>query len=235
MDAEQSRRYSRNISIPEIGAEGQEVLLKSSVCVLGAGALGSVAAMYIAGSGVGQIKLADFDTIDISNLQRQIFYNTSEAGKSKCSTLAKKTHELNPDVKVEEFPELISGKNIDLFIGDADFIIEGSDNPATKYLIDAACRRLGKPYVLGGVSGFRGQLFTHIPGSSFYSDIFPEAGSEGDYTPCSIGGVIGPMPGIIGALEAAEAIKYLTKSGEPAIDRIICFDLRNNMLESFSL
>lgn len=235
MDAEQRRRYSRNISIPGIGSEGQEALLKSSVCVLGAGALGSIAAMYLAGSGVGRIKLADFDTIDISNLQRQILYRTSEAGESKCSVLTQKIHELNPDVRVEEFRELISEKNIDRFIGDADFIIEGSDNPATKYMVDKACGRLGKPYVLGGVSGFRGQLFTHIPGSSSYSDIFPETREDSGYTPCSIEGVIGPMPGIIAALEAAEAIKYLTKSGEPAIDRIICFDLRHNILESFSL
>lgn len=222
---EERRRYSRHILLPGFGKEGQERVASSSVFVLGAGALGSIAAMYLAGAGAGRITVADFDTVDVSNLHRQIPFREEDLGEYKAGTLARRMRALNSSVEVVAVNEFVNRRKALELAASADFIVEGSDNPDTKYMIDSVARELDKPYVVAGVSGMRGQIMTHVPGSAFYSDIFPESAEEGGYTPCSAGGVLGPLPGIMGAMEAAEAVKYLAGTGTLLTDRLVVIDL----------
>lgn len=223
LTAEQRVRYARNISVEAIGSEGQCRLLESSVFVLGCGALGSIVASYLAGAGVGRLVLADYDTIDITNLQRQILYCESDAGMPKAETLAARLRELNPTVRIETVNRLITPDLARDLFANCDFIVDASDNPDTKYMIDAVCSELGKPYSIAGVSGFGGQVMTCVPGSARYSDIFPDSAGVG-FTPCSIGGIIGPVAGTIASLQALEAIKYLTAAGTLLTDRLLIFD-----------
>lgn len=220
------QRYSRNISVEGFGEEGQRRLLESSVLVLGCGALGSVVAAYLAGAGIGHLTLVDFDTIDITNLQRQILYTEPEAGAYKATTLADRLTRLNSSIKIDAIREFVTpAKARELFKGH-DFIVDASDNPDTKYMIDDACHELGLPYTIAGVLGMNGQIMTHVPGSARYCDFFPESAGAG-YTPCSIGGILGPLPGIIGSIQALEAIKYLSHTGTLLTDRILIVDGRD--------
>lgn len=220
------QRYSRNISVEGFGEEGQRRLLESSVLVLGCGALGSVVAAYLAGAGIGHLTLVDFDTIDITNLQRQILYTEQEAGAYKATTLADRLTRLNSSIKIDAIREFVTpAKARELFKGH-DFIVDASDNPDTKYMIDDACNELGLPYTIAGVLGMNGQIMTHVPGSARYCDFFPESAGAG-YTPCSIGGILGPLPGIIGSIQALEAIKYLSHTGTLLTDRILIVDGRD--------
>ncbi|MCM1293423.1 MAG: HesA/MoeB/ThiF family protein [Bacteroides sp.] len=226
LSKEQRIRYARNISVAPIGAEGQRRLLESSVFVLGAGALGSVVASYLVGAGVGRVIIADYDTIDISNLQRQIQYTEADAGRSKVLTLADRLRGLNSDVDVVAIEELVTPARAEALFAGNDFIIDASDNPDTKYMVDRVCHRLGLPYCIAGVLAMRGQVMTHVPGSTRYSDLFPESAGSG-YTPCRIGGIIGPMAGMAGSIQALEAIKYLTGAGQLLTDRLLIIDGEN--------
>lgn len=218
-------RYSRNILLAEMGEEGQRRLLGSKVLIVGAGALGSVVAMYLAGSGVGEIRLVDFDTIDISNLQRQLSFTTSQCGRLKADALAERLREINPDITVTSSNLLLRPDNIDGLSAGVDLIIEGSDNPPTKYLATDEAVRLGIPYVLGGVAQWQGQVTSWRPGCRVaYRDLFPEGATPDGYTPCSIGGVLGPLPGIIGSMMATDAIKILASIGTPLYDRLLLLD-----------
>lgn len=221
---DQRRRYSRTIMLEGMGREAQQRLLDASVFIVGAGALGSVVAMYLASSGVGHITVADFDTIDISNLQRQLSYVTTDIGKPKVRVLAERIAAINPDVSVNIHEGMLTRKLINDALTGHDFVIEGSDNPATKYMVAEACENLGLPYCLGGVSQYLGQVMTHVPGTASYADIFPEAADEGGYTPCSIGGVLGPLPGVIGSIQACEAVKYIAGTGQLLTDALLTVD-----------
>lgn len=223
LTVEQRRRYARNISVSEIGEEGQMRLLRSGVFILGCGALGSVVASYLAGAGVGRIVLADFDTIDISNLQRQIQYGESQAGQSKAAVLAHRLSEINSSVKVETVERLITPRLANDLFADCDFIIDASDNPDTKLMVDSVCAELHKPYSIAGVLGLNGQVMTHIVGSARYSDFFSPTSADG-FTPCSIGGIVGPVAGMIASVQALEAIKYLTGAGTLLINRLLVFN-----------
>ncbi|MCH5247495.1 MAG: HesA/MoeB/ThiF family protein [Muribaculaceae bacterium] len=229
------RRYGRNLMLEEIGAEGQERLLSSRVTIVGCGALGTITAMYLAGSGVGTINLIDFDTIDISNLQRQIVYRETETGLKKCEILAERIISLNPDVKVIANDVLLSGKNGERLFEGSDIIVEGSDNPETKYLVNDICVSTGKPYVLAGISGYGGQVMTHIQESATYRDVFPEAAPKEGCTPCSEGGVLGPLPGIVGSIQAAEVIKFLTGKGDLLVNRLLTVDAFTMEFRTFLL
>lgn len=218
-------RYGRNMSVDGIGEEGQLRLLGSRVLILGSGALGSVVGAYLAGAGIGRLTLADFDTIDISNLQRQFLFRESDAGKSKAIQLAARLRELNSSIEVVTAEVFVDTQHArDLFSGH-DFVVDASDNPDTKYMVDEVCCELGLPYTLGGVQGLRGQLMTHVSGSARYRDFFGESAGAG-YTPCSVGGVVGPLPGIIGSMQALEVIKYITGCGRLLTDRLLAFDGR---------
>lgn len=220
---EQKVRYARNISVKGIGVGGQQRLLESSVFVLGCGALGSVVTSYLAGAGVGRIVIADYDTIDISNLQRQIQYREHDAGNPKATVLAERLRAINSDIEIEAVEALITPALAKELFADNDFIVDASDNPDTKYLIDHVCEELGLPYCIAGVLGFNGQIMTHVPGTARYSDFFPESAGVG-FTPCSIGGVLGPVAGIVGSIQALEAIKYITGADGLLVNRLLMVD-----------
>lgn len=222
MDKETRRRYARNISIEEIGLQGQERLCNSKVFILGCGALGSVVAAYLAGAGIGHITIADFDTIDISNLQRQIFYKTTQTGESKAQSLASHLRQLNPNINIQVIEKFIRPSDLEELLPGHDIMIDASDNPSTKYMTDNVSRRLEIPYILGGVLATRGQVMTWIPGTTPYSDFFPE--SDPEATPCSMAGVLGPAAGIIASIQAAEAIKFIAKSGKLLTNRLLLID-----------
>ncbi len=231
---EQRLRYARNISVASIGQQGQRRLLDSTVFLLGCGALGSVVGSYLAGAGVGRLIVADFDTIDITNLQRQVHYREADAGLPKAETLAARLRALNASIVVEPVNQLITPDAARRLFADCDFIVDASDNPDTKYMIDSVCSELHKPYSIAGVLGLGGQVMTHVEGSSRYCDFFPDSAGAG-FTPCSIGGIIGPVAGIIGSLQALEAIKFLTGAGELLTDRLLVFDGETLRFSEFSI
>lgn len=224
MTQEDRIRYARTIAIPEIGREGQRQLLSAKVLVVGCGALGNIAATYLTAAGVGEIAIADFDTVDISNLQRQIMFSTSDAGQPKCESLARRLHELNPTIKITKIPHMVRTNEAAEIFPEFDFIIDGSDNPATKFMTSREAFRSSTPCCIGGVSELSGQATTFVPGSTPYHEIFSETSVAGAL-PCSIGGVLGPVPGIVGSIQAAEAIKYITQTGELLTNRLLNFNL----------
>lgn len=221
---EQRLRYSRNLMLPEIGRPGQRKLLDAKVLIVGVGALGSITAMYLAASGVGHLTLADYDTIDISNLQRQLSFSTDDCGKFKVDAARDRLLSINPEISVTTINGMLTRQNAGEIIAQHDLVIEGSDNPATKYLISDECRAVGVPCVLGGVTQFSGQVMSWQEGYPTYRDIFPDQAAEGGYTPCSIGGVLGPLPGIVASWQAAEAVKILTGAGTPLYGRMLLID-----------
>lgn len=230
----QKLRYARNIGIAQIGKEGQICLFKSKVAIIGCGALGSIAASYLAGAGVGELLLVDFDTIDISNLQRQVLYAENEAGMSKAETLANRLKSLNSEVNILTMSAMLTRKNGMELLKGADFVIDATDNPASKRLVDDICACLNIPCCIGGISEMSGQLTTCHGASVRYSELFPEAVAEG-FTPCSIGGVLGPAAGILACLQAAEAIKYITGAGDVLINKLLTFDLACNQFQFIEL
>ncbi|MDE6267921.1 MAG: HesA/MoeB/ThiF family protein [Muribaculaceae bacterium] len=232
---EDMRRYSRTVMLPEIGEEGQRRLLASRVMVVGAGALGSIVSMYLAGAGVGTIEIADFDTVDLSNLQRQLSFEERNVGEIKVQATALRLRAINSGIRVIAHEEFIRRDRARELFSQADVVVEGSDNPSTKYMVSEVCVELGKACVLGGVAGWRGQVMTWAPGHSSYRDLYPEAADIGGCTPCSQGGVMGPVPGIVGSVQATEVIKLLTKSGTPLFDRLLTFDALDMQFDVFRL
>ena len=227
MEKEERLRYSRNLMLDGIGEEGQKKLMASSVLVVGCGALGSLSSLYLAGSGVGRIGVLDFDTVDISNLQRQISFSEKNVGQRKTEVLAEKLQHLNKLIQVETFDTFLSKTNAREIIKNFDLVLEGSDNPETKYLVCDICLELNKPCVVAGVSGWTAQVTTFIPKHTTYRDIFPNPHSSGGFTPCSLGGVLGPLPGIAASVQACEAVKVLTGTGRPLVDRMLVIDALN--------
>lgn len=222
---EQLERYSRHLILRGVGVAGQKKLLESKVLVIGAGGLGSPAIMYLAASGVGTIGIADGDEVDLSNLQRQIIHRNEAIGMPKAESAARRVREINPDVQVLIYPERVNPKNIGKLIESYDFIIDGVDNFATKFLINDACVIAKKPFCHAGIREFYGQVLTYVPGEGpCYRCIFEEIPQDGDVDSCSTAGVIGSIPGIIGSLQALEAQKYLTGAGELLTGKILTFD-----------
>ncbi len=210
MNEEQIERYSRNIILKEVGGKGQRRLLESKVLIVGAGGLGSPAALYLAAAGVGTIGLADSDTVDLSNLQRQVIHFTDDVGLSKVKSAAAKINRLNPDVRVISYEERVVSGNIRELIDDYDFIIDGADNFPTKFLINDACILAGKPFSHAGILRFDGQTITVLPGeSACYRCLFTAPPPAGAVPSCSEAGVLGGMAGIIGTIQAVETLKYL--------------------------
>lgn len=220
----QLRRYSRSISLQEIGEAGQLRLLHAGVLVVGCGALGSACAMYLAGSGVGNITVVDFDTLDISNLQRQLSFTEAQLGEKKSAALSRRLREINGDIEVAGLDLLLTRENIGAILDGCSLVVEASDNPATKYLVTQACESREIPYCLGGVSRFSGQVICWAPGYRGYADLFPDPEQQTAFLPCSLDGILGPLPGIIGCMQAAEAIKILTGAGQPLFNRLLLFN-----------
>ncbi len=228
-------RYARHTSLPRFGAEGQRRLREACILAVGCGALGSAAAMRLAGAGAGRLIIVDFDTIDITNLQRQIAYSETDCGKPKAKVLAEKIAALNSDTEVMALEQLADENLLRRLLPDCDFVIEGSDNPATKYLVSRLCAETETPVCIGGVREFEGQATTWTPGHAQYSDFFPPADDETPLLPCGMGGVFGPLPGIIGAVQAAEAIKCVSGCGELLTDRLLRIDCLDWNVSVFSL
>ena len=218
-------RYARLEAIGAIGAEGVARLRAGKVFVLGCGALGSLCAMYLAASGVGTVGLADFDTIDATNLQRQLFFSEESVGTPKVAELARRIAQLNSEVEVRTHNEMVNASKAEKIFADYDFIVDGSDNPSTKLMTARVCQSLGIPYCIGGVEAFAGQLMSWAPGHMGYADLFGECAACSGITPCSVAGVIGPAAGIVASMQAAEAIKFLTSAGTMLYDRLFTFDL----------
>ena len=221
---EQLIRHSRTIALPEIGAEGIARLTEASVLVVGAGALGCIAAMYLAAAGVGRIGIIDFDTVGLSNLQRQLAYTEADLGVPKVQALEAKLRAINPDTCVESHNAILTRTNASELLSRYDLSIEGSDNPATKYLVSDTARTLRRPCIIGGVRGFTGQLTTQLAEGPAYRDIFPDLPETCGLTPCSTAGVLGPVPGLVASLQATEAIKLLTGTGRPLAGRLLQID-----------
>lgn len=203
-------RYNRQVMLPEIGFEGQEKLKKAKVLVIGAGGLGCPILQYIATAGVGTIGIVDFDKIELHNLHRQILYTETQIGQPK-SKIAKSTIErLNPLIQVLAFDDKLTEHNVSNFLKDFDVIVDGSDNFKTRYLVNDTCVNLGKPLVYGSILGFEGQLaiFNH-KGSKNLRDIFPEPPNPEDVPNCSLNGVLGTLPGMIGTMMAHETLKLI--------------------------
>lgn len=226
-------RYARNIAVSEIGVEGQARLCGSAVLVVGCGALGSMAAMYLAGAGIGRIGLVDFDTIDITNLQRQLFFSESQGGASKAEALAEAIKSLNSEIEVNTYKTLLTKHNAREIVAGYDFVVEATDNPQSKRMVDSVCEQLGTGCCVGGVRGFEGQVTTCLPDSARYSSLFPDAENSG-FTPCSQGGVLGPAAGTVASIQASEAIKALL--GLPVLsDRWLVFDLLTDRFDVYAL
>ena len=222
---EQLERYSRNIILKEIGVKGQKKLMNAKVLIIGAGGLGSPAALYLAAAGVGTIGIADSDKVDLSNLQRQIIHTTNDVGKFKADSAKESMENINPDVKVIVYHEFVNSKNALDLIKDYDFVIDGTDNFPAKFLINDACVISKKPYSHAGIIRFQGQLMTVIPGESpCYRCVFKEMPPKDAIPTCRQAGVIGAMAGVIGCLQALEAIKFITGAGKLLTGSLLTFD-----------
>jgi len=226
MTEEQIIRYGRHIILKEVGGIGQRTLLGSSVLIIGAGGLGSPVALYLAAAGVGKIGLVDLDTVDMSNLQRQIIHSTATLGVPKVLSAQKTMNELNPDVQVICHQERLTSENaMELFSG-YDVIVDGSDNFGTRYVVNDAAYFLKKPLVSGSILRFEGQVIA-IRGymdTPCYRCLYPEAPPPGLVPSCSEAGVLGVLAGTIGTLQAAEVVKLLLGIGEPLSDRLLLYD-----------
>lgn len=224
MTEENKERYARHILLREVGEAGQEKLAAGRVLVIGAGGLGSPVALYLASSGVGHIGIADADAVELSNLQRQIIHTTADLGRMKVESAKAKMVAQNPNVEVETWALRLTEDNIDGIVSKYDFVIDATDNFATKFLINDSCVRLGKPFSHGSVMRFGGQAMTWVPGAATYRDVFPEPPVDGSDVNCGIVGLLATMPGIIGTIQATEALKYLLGVGELLTDRLLVVD-----------
>jgi molybdopterin/thiamine biosynthesis adenylyltransferase/rhodanese-related sulfurtransferase len=222
----QQDRYSRHIMLPEVGEKGQEKLLKSRVLLLGAGGLGSPSALYLAAAGVGTLGLIDADTVDASNLQRQILHGTSTLGVAKVESGLKRLNDLNPDVKVIPFQERLTSENIDrIFDHGWDVVVDGLDNFPTRYLVNDASIWKNVPVVHGSIFRFDGQVTTFVPGQGpCYRCLYPEPPPAHLAPSCAEAGVLGVLPGIIGTIQATEAIKLILGRGTPLVGRLLMYD-----------
>ena len=229
-----SSRYSRQIAVKEIGREGQDKLRAGKVLIIGCGALGSRVAMQLSGAGVGMMGLADFDSIDISNLQRQFFFKTEESGQSKANTLAKRVKDLNPEISVKIYSELITPQKARAIYQEYDFIVDATDNPESKRITGRVSRECGKGCCIGGVRDFSGQVMTFLKDDSRLEEYFGDANAEG-FLPCSLSGVFGPAAALCASIQASETLKFLIGSTELLSGQILLFDLLKNKFQKFNL
>lgn len=222
---EDIERYSRQILLKQVGGKGQEKLLASRVLIVGAGGLGAPSSMYLAAAGVGTIGLVDGDKVDVTNLQRQIVHFTGDLDIPKVESAAEKLRAINPSVNVKTYEERVDSLNIMKIIADYDFVIDGTDNFPTKFLINDACYFARVPFSHAGILRFDGQLFTVVPGeSACYRCVFNSPPPPGSVPSCSQAGILGAVAGVIGSLQATEALKYLLGAGELLRDRMLIFD-----------
>ncbi|RBQ28166.1 molybdenum cofactor biosynthesis protein MoeB [Aliarcobacter vitoriensis] len=222
LSQEEITRYSRHLILPEVGLEGQLKLKNSKVLVVGTGALGSPVLLYLSAAGVGTIGLIDFDTLDESNLQRQIIHSTKFIGKSKISSANNRINEINPNINVVAINEKLTSQNAIDIIKDFDIVVDGTDNFQTRYLINDTCVMLNKPFVYGAIFRFEGQTTVfNSNNSACYRCIFPTPPKAGQVPSCSEAGVLGVLPGIIGTIQANETIKLILEKGDSLKNRLL--------------
>lgn len=225
LTVDEIRRYSRHLIIPDVGVDGQKRLKNAKVLCVGAGGLGSPALMYLAAAGVGTLGIVDFDTVDESNLQRQIIHGQSDIGRSKAESAASSVREINPYVNIQIHDVSLDNDNVFDIFGQYDLILDGTDNFATRYLVNDACVLLGKPYVWGSIYRFDGQVSVfwdqHGPN---YRDLYPEPPPPGMVPSCAEGGVLGVLCASIGSIMVTEAIKLITGIGDPLLGRLMVYD-----------
>lgn len=236
-----TNRYQRQIQLKEIGQLGQDKISRAKVLVIGAGGLGCPALQYIAAAGVGTIGVIDFDVVEMSNLQRQILYTVEDIGQSKAITAAKKLEALNPEIKIQPYYFQITNKNALEIIENYDIVIDGSDNFATRYLINDACLLLDKPLIYGAVLRFEGQIGVFNLADSVtkiktnYRDLFPKPPDAMSAISCNEIGVLGVIPGIIGTMQATEALKIITGVGKPLTNKVISYNALQNTFYDFEV
>lgn len=225
LSADQLRRYSRHLILPQVGIEGQEKLLNGRVLIIGVGGLGCPVSLYLAAAGVGRIGLVDPDRVDDSNLQRQVLYTTRDVGRLKVEAAADRLSALNPDTCIDPHPVRFAADNAEALMAEYDYIIDGTDNFPTRYLVNDACVLFGKVNVYGSIFRFDGQVsvFAH-PDGPCYRCLYPEPPPPGSVPNCAEGGVLGILPGHVGLTQATQAVQLMAGIGEPLIGRLLCFD-----------
>ena len=226
MNDEQLLRFSRHILLDEIGIEGQSKIIASHALVIGAGGLGSPAALYLASAGGGRITLADGDTVDLTNLQRQILHTQDRIGMLKARSGQMALAQINPEVAVEPITERLAGEQLEALIANVDIVLDCCDNFATRYAVNRACVKHGTPLVSGAAIRFSGQLSVfdcRRADTPCYHCLFPE-GEEVEETRCAVMGIFAPLTGVIGSMQAAEALKIISGAGQPAIGRLLLLD-----------
>lgn len=236
MTQQEKNRYSRQILIPEFGEEGQQKLKAAKVLVIGCGGLGSPILLYLAAAGIGTIGLVENDRVDESNLQRQILYTTQSVGKAKIDEAEKHLKALNPFIVIEKHATRLEASNALAIFENYDLIIDGSDNFPTRYLVNDACVLLNKPYIYGAIYRFEGQVAVfNYKGSSTYRDLFPEPPMPDMAPNCAEAGVLGMMAGIIGSLQANEAIKIIAEIGEPLAGKLLIVEALSMNFRTFKV
>lgn len=220
----QIERYSRHILLEQIGAAGQEKLLAAKVLIIGAGGLGAPAGLYLAAAGIGTIGIVDADRVDVTNLQRQVIHHTSDIGREKALSAADKIRAINPDVEVVTHRVFATAGNIREIIRPYDFVIDGTDNFAAKFLINDACFFEKKPFSHAGILRFQGQLLTVVPGSACYRCLFEAPPPAGAVPSCSQAGILGALAGVVGSLQATEAVKYVLGIGTLLTNALLTYD-----------
>jgi molybdopterin/thiamine biosynthesis adenylyltransferase len=219
-----------------VGPGGQKRLLDARVLVVGAGGLGSPVALYLAAAGIGTLGLVDDDTVDLTNLHRQVLFNTSDIGQSKVQLAGARLEALNPDVEVVTYPERFTSGNADRIASEYELIIDGTDNFATRYLVNDICLKLGIPNVHGSIHRFEGQVSVFCKdGGPCYRCLFPEPPPPGTVPSCAEAGVLGVLPGVIGTLQATEAVKLLLGIGDPLVGRLLRFDALEMRFDEFQV
>lgn len=236
LSEEQAERYSRHFVLREIGVSGQKRLLNSKVLVIGAGALGSNALMYLASAGIGTIGISDYDCVELSNLQRQIIHRTNNVGIQKTLSAAETLHAINPDITVNLISERITADNIINIIEQYDFIIDGTDRFESKFLINDACVLTGKPYSHAGAVRFEGQTMTYVPNQGpCLRCLLDKIPPREETMSCSQAGVLGTVTGILGNIQATEAIKYLLGIGELLVGRVLHVDALTMRIQTLNV
>ena len=236
LTAEQKQRYSRHLLIPEVGPEGQARLLDSRVLLIGAGGLGSPAMLYLAAAGVGTLGIVDFDTVDLSNLQRQVVHTSDRVGRKKTESAAETIRALNPEVRVVAHEEMLGDENVERLIEGYHVILDGTDTFETRYTLNDAAVRAGIPVVHASVFRFEGQLSVFQPGvGPCYRCLYPTPPPPELAPGCSVAGVLGVVPGVMGLLQATEAIKVLLGIGEPLVGRLLMFDALDASFQELTL
>ena len=224
-------RYARQLCLENFGQEAQTKLRDSSALVVGLGGLGSPAALYLAAAGIGKLGLMDHDVVSLSNLQRQILHDTNGLNTPKTVSAETKLRALNPDVRLDVISEKITPENAEKYISAYDFILICTDNLASKYLVNDLCVKLGKAFSIAGISGWKGQVMTHVKGSACYRCLFPEP----DRNAVEDKSVFGALAGIVGSIQAGEAVKFLTQTGELLTNRLLTVDAQTLDFQSLEV